>query len=312
MTQVYPKKGKASVGVARQYCGATGKIDNCQSVVTWHCSTGRQHFPVTAQLYLPESWTEDTIRMHKVGVPVRTQSFKEKWRIALELLDSINDPSIDTLLFDAGYGSNRVFLGELDKRQRHVIGQIRGTETFWSGEVELDESGTRPSGLGRHRKYPQVVHKQLQPKSAEQWAKALFADSEKERTCQLPLAKPKSVHYVSMRVYETLARPYRRVGTPRWLVIERLSDGSLKYYVSNYDAHGSPERILIKGHKRWEIEQGYQQLKEELGLDHYEGRSWQGLHHHITLCFMAYGFLQLLRCEQKNGTICRPCQKCGE
>lgn len=110
-----PKKGKASVGVARQYCGATGKIDNCQSVVSWHCSSGDYHFPVVAQLYLPESWTSDTQRMDKVGIPDDARVFKEKWRLALALLDDIADETIDTLLFDAGYGANRVFLKALDK-----------------------------------------------------------------------------------------------------------------------------------------------------------------------------------------------------
>ena len=123
------KKGKASVGVDRQYCGALGKIDNCQSLVSWQCSVGNIHFPMAARLYLPECWTEDTKRMERAGVPEKHQKFKEKWKISLELLDQ-SSVSVDTLIFDAGYGSNRKFLKELDERNYSFVGQIRGIETF--------------------------------------------------------------------------------------------------------------------------------------------------------------------------------------
>lgn len=298
-----PKKGKASVGVARQYCGATGKIDNCQSVVSWHCSGQGRHFPALAQLYLPEAWSTDKARMEKAGVPEASQVFKEKWRIALELLDEMDQAPMDTLLFDAGYGANRVFLKELDQRKKRFIGQIRGIETFWSADVPLDTASTHPTGQGRRRKHLQVLDPRLKPQSAQQWASLLFASNEQVRTCDLNLQQPKKAEYVAIRVYETVARPFRRVGPERWLIIERLVDGSFKYYVSNHTVEQEPETLLVKAHKRWEIEQGYQQLKEELGLDHYEGRSWQGLHHHLTLCFMAYGFLQLLKLDQKKETF---------
>jgi SRSO17 transposase len=101
-------------------------------------------------------------------------------------------------------------------------------------------------------------------------------------------------------VYEAIARPFHRVGAKRRLLVEQLDNGDFKYYVSNLPSSVPATEILRKAHARWKVEQGYQQLKEELGLDHFEGRSWAGLHHHIALCVMAYSFLQLLRLESKK------------
>ena len=114
--------------------------------------------------------------MDKVGVPDHPRDFKEKWRLALALLDDVADETVDTLLFDAGYGANRVFLKALDQRQHTFVGQIRGTEHFWPGDMALDHSDAHPNCCGRRRNYPQAVDRTIKTKSAQQSADTLFAD----------------------------------------------------------------------------------------------------------------------------------------
>lgn len=291
-----PKKGKNSVGVAHQYCGALGKTSNCQSIVTWHLANAHFHIPLAAQLYVPRVWADDPLRMQAAGVPPENQEFSEKWRIALRLLDELGDDvRFECATFDADYGRNRLLLAELDARGVKFVGQTSCDETFWDGDVPVDESGRHKSGRGSPRSYPHVADRRRRPKSTKEWAEALFADSRNVRHVTLPLAKGGRATYVAKLVFETRRPQPLAIGAPRWLLIERLDDGAFKYYVSNYDERASPRKLLLMARERWKVEQGYQQLKEELGLDHFEGRSWRGLHHHIALTFMAYDFLQLMR-----------------
>jgi SRSO17 transposase len=169
-----PKKGDASVGVAHQYCGALGKLANCQSFVSLQAVGPRAHFPLAARLYLPDSWTSDPQRMVRAGVPPEYQDFKEKWRIALDLIDAAAfDCRPETLVTDSWYGTNRVFLGELDKRKIQFIAQCRRENTFWDADIPVASAAT-PSG-GRPRRYAQSADGRRTPKAAHEWAKTLFA-----------------------------------------------------------------------------------------------------------------------------------------
>ena len=296
-----PKKGRHSVGVAHQYCGALGKLSNCQSLVSLQYVGKKAHVPLSAQLYLPEAWTSDVDRMNRTGVPVEYQQFKEKWRIALDLVDEVMAEGITpkALVFDAGYGANRAFLKELDFRDLRFVGQCRNEDTFWDGAAPIDASTKHSSGNGRPRKHVHIGDRRLKPKSAESWGDILFSSRSQVHRLKLRTQSGKTwVEFAAMRVFEAVARPFHTVGPERWLIVERLADGSRKYYVSSFPKEAKPRDILLVAHERWKVEQGYQQLKEELGLDHFEGRSWQGLHHHVALCFMAYDFLQLLRQEK--------------
>lgn len=288
-----PKKGKHSVGVAHQYCGALGKIANCQSIVSFQAVTDRSHFPLAARLYLPKNWTNDPKRMKKVGVPKEFQAFKEKWKIALDLLDQSRadvDPSV--ILFDAGYGGNRIFLKELDDRDLRFIGGLKGDETFWSIDAKLKKPGCNPIGRKSVHEVPEDLGGAKL--TVKDFAKDVFDKNIGIKKLVVPHKKPINIEFFATRVREIVRRPRQHAGPERWLIIERLRDGSFKYFVSNYDADVNPEMIVLKAHQRYKIELGYQQLKEELGLDHFEGRSWNGLHHHIALCFMAFNFLQSL------------------
>jgi SRSO17 transposase len=293
-----PKKGDASVGVARQYCGGVGKVANCQAIVTWHYCGPRVHCPLLGEVYLPQAWITDPVRLDRVGVPEDKRVFREKWQLALALLDRVSeDLSYEAIVLDAGYGEIRPFLHALDQREQCFVAQIPESHCFWPATVVLEE---RAKPGGRPRRFPMIADPPAQPLSAQAWR--ALADSGKLRwqKVTLRLQPPKTVEVARVRVRETTTQAWRRPGPERWLLIERHRDGRCKYYLSNAPRRTSVRRLLNWAHQRWKIEQSYQQLKEELGLDHFEGRSWRGLHHHLTLCFLAYGFLQVLRQRKKS------------
>lgn len=294
-----PKKGEHSVGVARQYCGAVGKVANCQSIVTWHFTNPKgAHFPLLGQLYLPESWTSDPQRMKRAGVPEEKRAFRKKWQIALQLLEEMADEvDYEAVVMDAGYGEIRPFLHELDRRKITFVAQVPESHCFWPADIEVDKV-QKP--MGRPRRFEAVADKQAQPLSARQWRLQLEASLAKWQEVKLGLQKKKKVKVLGVRVRETVDQAWRRPGAQRWLLIEQRSDGSHRYWISNAGVKTSIKQMILWGHQRWQVEQGYQQMKEELGLDHFEGRSWRGLHHHLTLCFMAYGFLRLVQARKKS------------
>jgi SRSO17 transposase len=198
---------------------------------------------------------------------------------------------------DAGYGEVKEFLHELDRRGQIFVAQIPEHHSFWPSDVAVT---TAVSRMGRPRKFPEVADPQAQPLRAKQWREQMERDGRKWQKVRLSLQKPKTVEVVALRVRETTTQAWRRPGAERWLLIEQLSDGTVKYYLSNGGRRTSVRQMVKWAHERWKIEQGYQQLKEELGLDHFEGRSWRGLHHHLTLCFMAYCFLQTVKKGKKK------------
>jgi len=295
-----PKKGKFSVGVAPQYCGALGKIANCQSIVTWHYSEiGKEHFPIVGELFLPQLWTKNKKKLKAAKVPDDRFNFLKKWQLALRLLDNISkdNMSFEAVVFDAGYGEVREFLKELDLRCLHFVAQIPETHSFWPIDTPVNFTN---NALGRQRKYPEVASKELKPLSAKRWLEKLVQENVRWKKIKLNLKSKKYSEVISVRVRETISQAFYRPGPERLLVIEKIGSGQYKYYVSNVSEDISVDQVVLWSHERWKVEQGYQQLKEELGLDHFEGRSWPGLHHHITLCFMAYGFLILLKHEAKG------------
>lgn len=288
----FPKKGNHSVGVSHQYCGALGKQANCQSLVSWHFASPDAHFPLRAELYLPASWTSDSRRMKKAGVPERRVHFQEKWRLALELLDSFRaDLPHQAVLCDAGYGQSKEFLHALDERKEPFIASVPSTMSFWPADIKTHAPTSK---VGRPRRFQTVRDPRKKPLQAQKWAKRLATTPALWKTIVLPHQRRKKIKVAAIRVRETDNGYLRRPGIERWLLIERFGDG-FKYYVSNLPAEMAIRELAVAAHSRWKIEQGYQQLKEELGLDHFEGRTWQGFHHHVTLCFMAYGFLLLLK-----------------
>lgn len=295
-----PKQGRHSVGVARQYCGALGKIANCQSVVTWHWMGAGLHWPLAAELYLPAAWTDDPERMTQAGVPVEAQRFREKWRIALDLLDEMKPqlPAYEAIVCDAGYGVILPLLAELEKRHEPYVAQVPSNVSAWPATATAIL--VQPA-VGRPRQHAVVRDPTVKPRAMAQWRDQLLAEPGRWTKVKLPRADGASVRAIAVRVQASQrAARWRQPGATRWLLIEQLGDGTFKYHLSNLSANTPLAELVRLAHQRWAIEQGYQQLKEELGFDHFEGRSWRGLHHHLALCFLAFCFLARLRTSKKT------------
>lgn len=279
----FPKKGRHSVGVARQYCGQLGKQDNCQAVVSLSVSNHHGSLPVGHRLYLPEPWINDMERRTKAGIPQDT-IFKTKPEIALDLIRAAQAAGISpgTVLADAGYGNDSKFRdGVTALGLTYVVG-IQTTLMLWKADAVLPPRGRR----GGKPSHAALREQQL---SVKELALSQPADAWQAVTWRV-MDDPITSRFMRMRV-----RPAVRaeMADEEWLLIE-WPEGEpepTKYWLSTLPADIGFELMVDRAKLRWRIERDYQDLKQELGLGHYEGRGWRGLHHHITLCVAAYGFL---------------------
>jgi SRSO17 transposase len=298
----FPKQGKHSVGVQRQYCGALGKKANCQVAPSVHYVSPKGHCPLAMRLYLPESWTADAERLDKAGVPAEYRDARSKGRIALELLDQVRSEGWPgrVVVADAGYGVADDFRAGLQERGLHYIVGVTAEMVVFTEEPRWAVPAW--SGRGRRPTRPQLTDDSPRPVSL----KDLAARTPLEEVTWREGTKGKlSGRFAWLRV-----RPAQGWATgecayaePIWLLIEEQADGKLKYAFSNLPADTRRIRAVRLWKSRWPVERGYQQMKEELGLDHFEGRSWRGFHHHICLVMLAYGFLAL---EQQRLKRTRP------
>jgi SRSO17 transposase len=289
----FPKKGKHSVGVARQYCGQLGKQDNCRvavsvSVASWHAS-----LPIAWRLYLPEIWAKDSERRRKVGVPEEVE-FQTKPQIALDQIRHAVDREIpgNLVLADAGYGSDSQFRAGLTELGLQYVVGVQSSISVW-------EPGNEPlpakpwKGQGRP---PRTLRRneEHQPISAKQLALALPATAWRKVTWREGANKKLASRFAAVRVrpahrdYER-AEPYPE----EWLLMEwpQGETEPIKYWLSTLPAETKRKELVKLTKHRWIIERDYEELKQELGLGHFEGRGWRGFHHHATLCTAAYGFL---------------------
>ena len=293
-----PKKGKHSVGVTRQYCGVLGKQDNCQVAVSLSVANERLSLPIAYELYLPENWINAKELRRKAGIPDEA-SFRTKPQVALEQIRAavLRDVPRAVVLADAGYGNNTAFRdGITDLGLVYAVG-IQPSTTVWPmGEGPLHPAALR-SGRGRP---PRLLTRDEdhQPLSVEALAREVGRSKFRTITWRQGTRASLSSRFCALRV-----RPAHRdhkLVEPRaeeWLLIEWPAGQSepTKYSLSTMPAD-TPLTTLVRTIKlRWRIERDYQELKDELGLDHYEGRGWRGFHHHATLCIAAYGFLAVER-----------------
>jgi SRSO17 transposase len=279
----FPKKGKHSVGVARQYCGQLGKQDNCQAVVSLSIANRHASLPVAHRLYLPEVWANDPDRRSKAKIPDDI-IFKTKPQIALGQLRAAHAAGIPlgTVLADSGYGYDSQFRAGLTQLGVLYAVGIQSNVLVWQADAILAVQGAdAPKPSRPRRRAQQMSVKELalsQP--AEAWRMISWRENGDAFTSR----------FVRLRV-----RPASRAEQPaeEWLLIEWPADEDepTKYWLSTLPADTSFEALVDCAKLRWRIERDYQDLKQELGLGHYEGRGWRGLHHHMTLCFAAYGFL---------------------
>lgn len=296
----FPKQGPASVGVARQYCGALGKIANCQVAVTAALWTEVRAYLLGAALYLPEEWLIASARQ-RARVPAAV-GFQEKWRQALTLLRQIRASgfTLTGVLADAEFGDNSVFRAMLHRlRLPYAVG-ISSHLTIFRDTPRLVWQST--TYRGRPRKHPGLAPG-LAPVSVEAVAAALPRKRWRRiRWRNRREGQQWAVDCFAIRVTPAHDWRHRRLAPEIWLLCERdLGDTPrTKYYFVNLPATASLKQVVRVAHHRWAIEQQYQELKTELGLDHFEGRTFPGWHHHVVLTAIAYNFLQAERQRRRT------------
>ena len=307
----FPKKGRHSVCVARQYCGPLGKVDNCQSGVSLTYVGQGIAWPFGMELYVPESWDDllspgCAAMREKTSMP-ESARHREKWRMAISLIDEAraNGMPHRAVVADSGYGRASEFRQALDDRQEsYVVGVHSNTVVFFESPVFV-EPEPKQRGRGRPRKRPKLVETNPKPVKVSQVGGKIREEEWEHLTLrQGANGKPLVVEAFSRRVWP--AEGYRKGVRHEevWLIVERRAkeDGSIElvYFFSNMPQDMPTLEIVRIVHERYWIEQGYQQMKEELGLDHHEGRSWIGWHSHVLLVFLAYGYLTLARIQEKK------------
>ncbi len=290
----FPKKGHESVGVARQYCGQVGKQDNCRVAVSVSVTTEKASMPVAFHLYLPEAWTKDRKRRKKTGVPDDIQ-FQTKTEIALEQIQRARERGIPqgVVLADAGYGADTSFRAALTKMELAYAMGVQSTVTVWKPGEEPKPAAARRGSTGRPRKLLQRDAKH-QPVSVKELAVSLPADAWKKVTWRQGVKKKLHSRFAALRVRPAHRDYWRAKPHPEeWLLMEWPADEKepTKYWLSTLPVDTALVELVHLAKHRWIIERDYQELKQELGLGHYEGRGWRGFHHHATLCIAAYGFL---------------------
>src|SRR5215218_4332783 len=297
----FPKFGRWSVGVAPQYCGALGKVANCQVGVSVHAATDQASCPINWRLFLPEEWDHDTERRRRAHVPT-SQRHQPKWQLALDMLDELAawELTPPVVLADAAYGEVNQFRLGLEQRQLAYVVQVPGTISAYPQDVvpqTLPYPGRGQPSKPRYRQ-PRSSLRRLVLLAGERAARAVSwregADGEQLVS-----------RFVALRVRPAgvqLRRAARGQELPvRWLLAEWPQDEPepVKYWLANLPETTPLERLVGLAKLRWRVEHDYRELKDALGLDHFEGRSFKGWHHHVTLVSAAHAFVTLERLDPK-------------
>jgi SRSO17 transposase len=289
----FPKKGKHSVGVTRQYCGQVGKQENCRvavslSVSTWSCS-----LPVAWRLYLPKEWAEDTARRQKAEVPEQVE-FHTKPEIATDQIRAMVEANMPSgvVLADAGYGINTEFRQGLTELGLQYVVGVQSSITVW-------EPGKQPLPAklrGMMGRPPRLLQRSAehQPIAVKQLALSLPSAAFREISWREGTERKLRSRFAAVRI-RPAHRDYWKAEphAEEWLLIEwpRGEAEPTKYWLSTMAGKTTLHALVRMAKHRWIIERDYQELKQELGLGHFEGRNWRGFHHHATMCIAAYGFL---------------------
>jgi SRSO17 transposase len=312
----FPKKGKSSVGVARQYCGTLGKRANCQVVVSAHYvadeteSSRPLHWPVCAQLYLPESWTKDRQLREKSHVPEEV-GFRSKPQIALSLVDLSREWGVpfEVVVADSGYGKYPMFLEGLEERKLPYVCGVESTfGVRLPEEVRAAKQAGAPPYKGRGqppKERPAPLHTAKEVIGTlphEAWQTVLWREGTKGTLGKQMVAL--RVHRATGSDRHSTTHELVLTAEEGWLIAERplrrsageedlSGEEELKYYYSSLSADVPLERLAALAKSRWAIEQFYEDAKGECGLGDYQGRRWDGLHRHLALVMVAYSFLML-------------------
>ena len=301
----FPKDGKDSPGVKRQYSGTLGKTGNCQIGVSVHAVGSKGTVPLGWALYLPEEWCDDPERRRRAKIPDGVV-FKTKPELAVELVERATGWEIAKapILGDCAYGKNTELRERLDDAGLEYVLSVSEEVSVFSPETTFEVPSPRTAGSGRQKtrprpdRGPEQIGELIGRLGPEQFETVTFRDG--------PNGKRKRSRFCFLRV--RAAHEWEKRSTPRreeWLIVEwpKGRNAPTDYWLSNLPADSEPERLARLARLRWKIELDYKQLKGELGLDHYEGRSWLGWYHHTALVTAVHGFLTL---ERQNPNPRRP------
>jgi len=300
----FPKKGKHSVGVGRQYCGQTGKTDNCRVAVSLSIGNTRGSLPVGYRLYLPEEWANDADRRAKAGVP-EDVVFQTKPALAMEQIEAALEAEYPrgVVLADAAYGDETAWRERLVELGLTYAVCVRPATTVWWGEHQPLSEAALEGRRGRRRTRLQrdATH---QPISVGEVARALPPRAWRNVTWREGVAAPLTSRFARVRVR---AAHRDKPRDEEWLIIEwaKGAEEPAHYWLSTLPKNTGWQEMIDTVMGRWRIERDYEELKQELGLGHYEGRNWRGFHHHASLCIAAYGFLMLERLSSSKKNSAR-------
>ena len=289
----FPKKGHHSVGVARQYCGQLGKQENCQAAVSLSVATHQASLPVAYRLYMPQEWADDPVRRSTAGVPAEV-TFQTKPEIALQQMRQAHADGVPAAvaLMDPAYGNNSALRAGISELGQPYVAGILSTTAVWRpGEAALPSPAW--SGRGRPPKRPRRDEAH-QPVSAKLLAVELATDAWQPITWREGSNTALSSRFARLRVRPAHDESKRNEpAAEEWLLIEWPEGASEPdhYWLSTLPSDIAFERMVDLTKLRWRIERDYLDLKQEVGLGHYEGRGWRGFHHHASLCIAAYGCL---------------------
>lgn len=297
------KQGDKTPGVKRQWCGTVGKTENCIVTVHLAYASGDFHCLLDGDLFLPEDWSDDRARCREAGIP-EDVVYRPKWKIALELFDRARDNGVtfDWLTFDEGYGGKPEFLRELHGRKQCFVGEVPTTFTGWIHEPRVTDRPFRRA-KGRGRKTPRTVAGSRPAISVENmlkyspelrdqaWVRYRVKDGEKG-----PMAW--EAKHVRITVKDEKGLPGMRLH----LVVARnvLDPTEIKFFVSNAPPETSVQTLLLVAFSRWRVERCFEDQKQEVGLDQWEGRRWLGLKRHLILTSVSYLFLTRVREELRE------------
>jgi SRSO17 transposase len=299
----FPKSGKMSVGVARQYSGALGKVGNCQIGVSINAASDEASCPLDWRLFIPQEWEEDSAfnrdRRAKAKLPEHVRHV-EKWRLALEMIDELIGWGITppVILGDGAYGDNTEFRSGLEDRELSYVLDVKGTTSAYREDVEPTQP---PKGEGRGR--PPGLRYREDPSSLKALALAAGKNAAVTVSWREGTRGKMTSRFLALRVRPAnihLRRAAHKAGEElpvRWLICEWPSRAAepTKYWLSNLPADTELKDLVRLAKLRWRIEHDYRELKDALGLDHFEGRTYRGWNHHVTLVSIAHAFLTLER-----------------
>jgi SRSO17 transposase len=303
----FPKAGEASVGVARQYCGALGKIANCQVAVSLHWSTCEASCPLGWRLYLPQAWLAPDKRAE--GKIPEEIVYRSKNQLALDLVDQVLEWEVPRLpvVADSAYGNDFDFRAGLRQRGlQYAVAVEPGTKVWTSDPAQAPVAARKATG--RPRQYPAL--KDLpEAKTLLEAAQELPRQAWHTITWRQGTKGPMRSRFAQVKVWAThgWSRQEHPARVPEWLLIEwpEGAEAPGDYWLAQLGEQPVGLRRLVKtARSRWRVELDYRELKEELGLDHYEGRHWLGWHHHVTLVSMAFAFLRTEQARAKKNFWC--------